>query len=273
MSLFYAFMIWCCTMMLYSFMGWFWESTFYSLGEQGIFMNRGYFLGPYCPIYGVVIYLNVYLLAGIGSPLRIFLVSAMVCTVVEYATSWTLEKLFQARYWDYSNYPLNINGRVSVPSSAFFGVAIMVMVSYLHPFFWEKLQSLPYKVTIGLGITCCVVFWTDFIITVISMNNLNKKCKKIYESFDGYVEEKFDDLNEKKEVLNKYRVVRAGQNFIVKAKGVNQRFLNLETRYLKRPGFRSVKYGDIMDKMKVSIGKFKSGNLSSEDEDIWDDFE
>lgn len=239
-----------CIMMLYSFFGWFYETTIFSLCEQGKIINRGYFVGPYCPIYGVVILGNMYLLSDVHSTGKIFLMAFMTCTVVEYATSYVLEKLFDARYWDYNYYPLNINGRVSVPSSAFFCVAITLMIKVFHPFFIWLLGQAPTKAIVVCAVICHLVFWTDSVITFICMNNLNAKCRMLYDAWDDYVDEKLDHINEKTESLERFTIVRRGQKLLVKAKNVNQHFLDLETRYIRNVGFKSTKYGELIDKMR-----------------------
>lgn len=245
-----------CVLMLYSFMGWFYESTIYSLCEQGIFMNRGYFVGPYCPIYGVAVVLNIYLLEGIDSWIRILFLSAVSICAVEYITSYTLEKLFHARYWDYSNYPLNINGRISAVSGLFFGFCSLFAIKCLHPFSVWMICKVPLKTRVTFAIVFTIVFIADLIFTVISMCNLNKKCKLLYDAIDDKVEDKIDALNEKKEAWERFKIVQTGKKMVVQLKGANQTFLDFETRYLKvYPRFRSTKYGEVIDKLKEYVKK------------------
>ena len=252
-------------MMLYCFIGWAYESSIFSLCEQGKFMNRGYFIGPYCPIYGVGFFASEYLMGGIESTFKLVMISAMVCTVIEYITSYVLEKMFDARYWDYSYYPFNINGRVSVPSSLFFGIAITFFIKVGHPFFLGQVYRIPPDVRLGLGVLFLVIFLLDAGFTFISMCNLNRKCRELYDAWDGYVGDKLDVLNEKKDKLERFVVVRKGQEILVKAKNVNRKFLEIETRYLRRPGFKSVKYTALMDKIRLM---YKPKFMRVEDE-IW----
>lgn len=243
-----------CLLMWYSFLGWFYESTIYSLCEQGILMNRGYFIGPYCPIYGVAVIMNEYLLEGIASPVRIVVLSAVSICAIEYITSYTLEKLFDARYWDYSNYPLNINGRISAVSGLFFGFVSLFAIKILHPFSVYMLCKLSIERRMMLAAGFFVIFIVDAVFTVVAMCNLNKKCKAIYDAIDNKLENNLDKLNEKKEALSRFRVVRRGKKLVVQIKEINQVFLDLETRYLKvYPTFRSTKYGEIIDQMRITM--------------------
>jgi len=255
-------------MIVYAFIGWFYESTIFSLAEQGKFMNRGCFIGPYCPIYAVVPLFSLYLLQGIDSPFKIFFLSALVTCLIEYVTSYALEKLFHARYWDYSYYPLNINGRISVISGAFFGVAILFMIKVLHPFTLYYVSMIPGRVQYYLACAIWIIFLCDAAFTTISMCNLNKKCKEIYDAWDNYVEGKLDTLNEKKDKLNRFKIVRSGKRLVVKMKGVNSKFVDLESRFLKvYPIFKSTTYSELIEKIKVAASRKKIENVDDDDND------
>lgn len=246
-------------LLIYSFLGWFYESTIFSIIEQGKLMNRGCFIGPYCPIYGVVSVLNLYLLSDISSSLKIVVIASLSCCMVEYVTSYALEKIFHARYWDYSYFPLNINGRISLISGLFFGVLILFLVKVLHPFTLIRLGQMAEKPKYVGAVLLWVMFIVDAVFTTIGMCNLNRKCKELYDAWDNYVESKLDKINGKKEFFNQFLIVEKGRNVIVKLKGINRKFVDLETRYLKVfPTFTSLKYGEVIDKMKEAIYRKKN---------------
>ena len=243
-------------MLVYSFIGWAYESTIFSMCEQGRIMNRGCFIGPYCPIYGVVCIVNLYLLQGISSSAKIVFLGGLTCCFIEYLTSYILEKIFHARYWDYSYFPLNINGRVSVISGIFFGFALLFLAKILHPIMLIALNKMPVKLLNRSMTLVWVIFILDFIFTTIAMCNLNRKCKELYDAWDAYVDGKLDKINSKKDALDKYIVVEKGKMLVVKLKGFNAKFVDLETRYLKAyPTFISTKYSAVIDKMKAAIKK------------------
>ena len=75
-------------------------------------------------------------------PFQKFLIATIAFTVFEYIVSLVLEMLFGLRWWDYSNDFLNIQGRVSLLYSIFWGIAGVILLEKLHPFIQNKLQNI-----------------------------------------------------------------------------------------------------------------------------------
>ena len=88
-------------LIIYSVIGWIYESTLCSITERR-FVNRGFLNGPYCPIYGFGAILDILILGWIKNPILLFVLSAILTCTLEYITSYLMEKLFHARWWDYS---------------------------------------------------------------------------------------------------------------------------------------------------------------------------
>ena len=106
---------------LYSFIGWMYESILCSVAGKKL-VNRGFLNGPVCPVYGTGAVAVVFVLSPLkDKPLALFLTSALLTTSLEYLTSWAMEKLFHARWWDYSKRFLNIHGRVCLRGFVAFG--------------------------------------------------------------------------------------------------------------------------------------------------------
>ena len=97
---------------IYSFLGWTME-VICKLVELKKFVNRGFLIGPICPIYGYGVLAIVLIIGSFkGDLLAVFLKSILVCSILEYLTSYLMEKIFKARWWDYSNKKFNLNGRI-----------------------------------------------------------------------------------------------------------------------------------------------------------------
>lgn len=125
--------------LFYSFVGWMYESILVSC-QQHRLVNRGFLNGPLCPIYGTGAILGVAILGNVHNPIIIFLISMVGATILEYTTSWVMEQLFHARWWDYTKFPLNFNGRVCLFVSLVWGGFALLFVYIIQPQF-EKLVA------------------------------------------------------------------------------------------------------------------------------------
>ena len=121
---------------LFSMAGWLIEVTLKYI-QFHRFINRGFFIGPYCPIYGWGAVAVTVLVGGMigrhGTIGETFLAGMFVCGVLEYFTSWYMEKLFHARWWDYSQKPMNLHGRIWIGNLLLFGAGSVVIVKWIDP--------------------------------------------------------------------------------------------------------------------------------------------
>ena len=121
---------------IYSFMGWVTEVVL-KYFQYKRFINRGFLIGPYCPIYGtgaVIVTLGGNLLASVDRSWAMsFLIAFVLCGTLEYMTSYILEKHFHARWWDYSQKPMNLHGRVWIGNLILFGLGGMAIIKILNP--------------------------------------------------------------------------------------------------------------------------------------------
>ena len=118
---------WFLWLMIYSVIGWIYESTICSIGQRKL-INRGFLNGPYCPIYGTGAVLVLLVLGRIQNPVLLFFAGAVLTCSLEYLTSWLMEKLFHARWWDYSKRKFNIGGRVCLIGAVVFGAFSVVLI-------------------------------------------------------------------------------------------------------------------------------------------------
>jgi uncharacterized membrane protein len=131
------------------------------------FINRGFLSGPWLPIYGsgaVLITLSVWGLSGFESGIgTTFVISFFICGFVEYMASYILEKLFHARWWDYSQKPMNLNGRIWIGNLILFGlggIAIIELANPLLNILFSHITLMARSIAAGL-LTIC--FITDFV--------------------------------------------------------------------------------------------------------------
>lgn len=165
--------------MLYAIIGFVIE-VINSLIHQKKFVNRGFLIGPYIPIYAIGVMLILYLLKDYtGNILVLFILSSVICMTLEYLTSYIMEKLFNARWWNYSNRKYNLNGRVCLETTIPFGLGGTLAVYFVNPFFIRILNGFSEKLITILGVSLAVIFFTDLIISLIVASkfrniNLNK---------------------------------------------------------------------------------------------------
>ena len=157
-SLCYVFMIF----FLSSIIGYVIEITFCSINQKRIVLNRGFLLGPYIPIYGVgTIFIIAFLFKYINDPIAFFWLTVMLCTFIEYITSYIMEGIFKVRWWDYSDEPFNYNGRVCLKNSMFFGLGGLAILYFIFPFINNLLNMMSPIVLIIISIICFIIFMTD----------------------------------------------------------------------------------------------------------------
>ena len=154
----------------YSLVGWLWEVGLY-LATTGQFINRGTMHGPWLPIYGCGGLLIILLLRPLREQPRYLFVGAVgVCGGVEYFTSWLLEKLFNQKWWDYTGYFLNINGRVCFEGLLVFGMAGLAFTYVFSPMLDDLYQKMSKKHRIILCIILLVIFAADLVWSLLSPN-------------------------------------------------------------------------------------------------------
>lgn len=117
---------------IYGFFGWIYESLYYTVQFKKP-VNTGFLHVCFCPIYGFACVGNAVLFRNTESPVIIFLTSMLVISMLEYFASWLLEALFEKRWWDYSGWPVNVNGRISLFSSLAFGALSLGQMKLLQP--------------------------------------------------------------------------------------------------------------------------------------------
>ena len=118
--------------MCYSIFGWLYETVVCSIRRRTL-VKRGFLYGPYCPIYGFGALLALACLGWTGNPLVLFFGGMVVAAPLEYVTGAALEKLFHRKYWDYSNQPGNIKGRVCLLGLLIFGCLAWLLIDFAQP--------------------------------------------------------------------------------------------------------------------------------------------
>ena len=149
----------------YSFAGWVYESILVSCQERR-WVNRGFLNGPLCPIYGTGAVAGVVVLGGVRNPVVLFVLSMVGASILEYFTSWAMEQLFHARWWDYSHFRFNLNGRICLLGALVFGIAGVVIVDVIQPVVEHVTVMVPLRI---IHIVCAVLLVLIIIDTIITV--------------------------------------------------------------------------------------------------------
>ena len=166
-----------CLFFIYGFLGWCVEVVYCGL-EEGRFINRGFLNGPICPIYGVGAVTVVLCLTPLLDNIALlFIGSALLTTILEFITGFALDKIFHARWWDYSDKPFNIGGYICLKFSIYWGLVCIALMRGIHPTVFNLVKHIPYLLGVILLAFLSAVFVTDIVITVISINKLEKRIK------------------------------------------------------------------------------------------------
>ena len=188
---------------IYSFIGWSIEVVG-KLIEKHKFINRGFLVGPICPIYGwgciaIILLLSKYK----SSPIVLFLMAIIICSILEYFTSYFMEKLFHVRWWDYTRRKYNINGRICAETMIPFGLLGCLVVYIVNPIFTGLLNKIPVNT---LNILAIIIFTIYVIDNVVSLS--------VMFGFKGTLKTVEKDGTE--EIIKKVREVLLKRNFLYK---------------------------------------------------------
>lgn len=137
--------IWLEYFLVFSFLGWVYESIWCSVIEQNRgFVNRGFLTGPYLPIYGIGICLIFFVLKKfrITNGWMIFLTAVLIATVVELVGSFIMEGLTGSFAWDYTKDFGNFQGRIAVKPDMMFGFLTLLAYYGVLPLL-ERFHGVP----------------------------------------------------------------------------------------------------------------------------------
>ena len=160
---------------IYSVIGWFMEVVIVSSKKRKV-TARGFLIGPWCPIYGFgALFITVLLRKYYEDPIALFVMSFLIGTILEYVTSYLMEKMFHARWWDYSDHRFQINGRVSLTTSLGFGLLGLILVYVFNPFFLRIIKNIPPLIFNVIIVIVLLFFITDVIVSFRIISNIKKE--------------------------------------------------------------------------------------------------
>lgn len=157
--------IWSLIVIFFAFniVGWLWEVSM-AFVTEGMFVNRGMLHGPWLPIYGSGVSLIAVLLYRFRNrPALEAAAIVVLCGFIEYMTSWITELSTGLRWWDYTGYFLNLNGRICGEGLAVFALGGMVAVYLLVPVIDAAVTHIRPRVLVTVCVVLLVCFAGDMV--------------------------------------------------------------------------------------------------------------
>ncbi len=255
----YAFLL----LMTYSIIGWCGEMVYCSAGQRKLCEKRGFLNGPICPIYGhgaLVVLLCLH--GGCKNPLLTFLLGAVLTSLVEYITSFAMEKLFHMRWWDYSQYKFHLNGRVCLLNSTLFGLASVFLCHFANPPISAWLAGLLASgAAVPLSLILLAVYLTDIVLSVRGAIQLGGRLARLHAIY-GELSEKLESMTAEARQTVHTKLEERGGELTARLEAVRQeaqqklrtlydRQSLFERRLLRSfPTMRSIHYPEAMKKWK-----------------------
>ena len=204
--------------LFYSVIGWIAETIYVDFRQKKA-ANRGFLIGPCCPIYGISAMSMLFILEKYKHDILIlFIMGIVIASFLEYITSLLLEKIFKVRWWDYSDHLLNIDGRVCLLNSILFGFCCILLFYILNPFTLKMISIIPKNLINYIMIFLFTIFFIDTVVSLITIykikKEINHSLKKDYtEEISFKVKER---LNSKSKLFR--RIINAFPNFDIISK-------------------------------------------------------
>lgn len=203
---------------LFSCLGWVMEVTLKYI-QFHRFINRGFLIGPYCPIYGWGVVTVTLVVGGLavrrGTLGETFLLGMVLCGALEYFTSWYMEKRFHARWWDYSQKPMNLHGRIWIGNLLLFGAACVVIVHVIDPVFFRWMKEWNPQVLKLTALGVIVLMLADYITAHFLMGVVRRE-------IDGQVGDNTEEISKQVHALLHNR------NLLIRR--IHQAYPNLQAR-------------------------------------------
>lgn len=210
---------------VYSIAGWILESIYKSILEKKP-INSGFMFGPYCPIYGFGAIIMIALLQNIKSDITLlFIVSFVVLTLWEYVVGVILEKVYHTKYWDYSNNRININGRVCLLNSVYWGILGVIFTRVVHPQVAKLTLLIPSNTLFYIDLIIGLIMIVDATISGINFNLISKKIEELKT-----LSEKIKEKLEKAKTTKQSKTTTSSKNNLEEKE---QNLMQLQLRHNK----------------------------------------
>lgn len=237
---------------VYSFLGWFYESTLCSLVGERRFINRGFLLGPYCPIYGTGAVLCWLVLKNSTNVFWVFGSSAVLCCSLEYITSFCMEKFFNARWWDYSNMPFQLQGRICLYGGVIFGAGNVAIRFIVQPALMQLIMNIDQGPLFVFALLLFGIMVIDTALTLISWKGLNQHLGVIHDAIYDKADGTFSRLTDRFWDMRISSIIEKGHILFVRVQNLDIKLERNELRFFRAfPNIRIHAYEEILQRLRI----------------------
>ena len=228
----YSLSIYFLLFFIYSFGGWLLEITTVSIKQRKL-VHRGFLIGPYLPIYGFgAVFITLFLTNYSDDIVVLFILSFALCCILEYLTSFIMEKLFNARWWDYSDRRFNINGRVCLLNGVYFGLCGLLVILVTNPFLLDFLIHIPNNVLNILAIIFAFIFSVDIIISTIIIISFRNTTTNVHSDNTAEITSMVREILTSKTFLHR-RLLNSFPNLEAGIQKLNEKVTRMENEIKK----------------------------------------
>lgn len=211
--------------LVYAIIGWVVE-VINAYIKKKKFINRGFLIGPYCPIYGVGMLTIIGLLRGYtDNYIVLFILSMTICMVLEYLTSYFMELVFKARWWDYSSKRFNINGRICLETAIPFGLGGMMIMYVINPVIEGILNRFSDNMLLVLSISLMTIFLIDLVVSFFVVIKFRNMSSKVYKDDTELMKKRVSKYLSKYSVLIN-RLINSFPTMKIKVEGLKEKLFS-----------------------------------------------
>ena len=255
--------------LVYSFLGWFIE-VISSIIHLKKLVNRGFLIGPICPIYGFgAIAITIILSAFIKNPATTAVMSMIICATLEYITSYLLEKIYNLRWWDYSKYKYNLNGRICLNYTLFFAFAGLMIIYIINPLVISIYNIFPINITNIIALALFILLILDYIISLKIISGVKvlslESNKDSTPEISNYVKEELRNRNFLyRRLVNAFPELKPNLDRIEKdierrRKNLEKKLVKFEEKIEENNKKSKEKYSEKIKIIKTKLNKLKKG--------------
>ena len=182
---------------IFSIIGLLIETIFCYLTTGVIESRKGLIWGPFCPVYGVGATILIILLEKYkNNPTKLFIIGSIMGSIIEYLLSYILEAIYGVRFWDYAYVDLNLNGRICIRYSIFWGMLAVILIKFVKPYIDKIINKIPNLKPLNISIIILLII--DCVATVWAINTYQDRVLAKYYNIENtnqtklkyYIEEK-----------------------------------------------------------------------------------